>query len=162
MRSAFSSDSAVSSANRWTRQQPLTRSAKAVFYAPLLWGRTLHRATGGEQLRGVLLHHRNPNANRGSRERGRTVTSTEEEFTGGAWSPVPGLRQSGSSIWAERSQEDDKSNIKPLSILRSVVSAGSYSGEYLRGDGSSIELWTSFALPIRTARRTPCTHGNLG
>ena len=73
MRSAFSLlDSAVSSANgqmdSGNSLDPIR--VKAVFLCPLLWGRRpVH--TGGEQLRGVLLHHRNPNTNRRSDTGGR-------------------------------------------------------------------------------------------
>ena len=98
MRSAFSLlDSAVSSANgQMDSGNSLTRSESRLFLCPLLWGRRpVH--TGGEQLRGVLLHHRNPNTNRrsdtGGRDykyRGRRIHRRDAGLS------VPGLRQSGS------------------------------------------------------------------
>ena len=70
-----------------------------------------------------------------------TVTSTEEEYTVAV--PVS-LYQAYANLEAELGRtitEDDKSNINHIyTMIAGTAGGGSYSGEFLRGDGSSIDL----------------------
>ena len=70
-----------------------------------------------------------------------TVTSTTEEYTVAV--PVS-LYQAYANLEAELGRtitEDDKSNINHIyTMIAGTAGGGSYSGEYLRGDGSSIDL----------------------
>lgn len=70
-----------------------------------------------------------------------TVTTTEEEYT--AVVPVS-LYQAYANLETQLGRtitEDDKSNINHIySMIAGAAGGGSYSGEFLRGDGSSIEL----------------------
>ena len=70
-----------------------------------------------------------------------TVTTTEEEYT--AVVPVS-LYQAYANLEAQLGRtitEDDKSNINHIySMIAGAAGGGNYSGEFLRGDGSSIEL----------------------
>ena len=70
-----------------------------------------------------------------------TVTTEEEEYT--AVVPVS-LYQAYANLEAQLGRtitEDDKSNINHIySMIAGAAGGGSYSGEFLRGDGSSIEL----------------------
>ena len=70
-----------------------------------------------------------------------TVTTTEEEYT--AVVPVS-LYQAYTNLEAQlgrRITEADKSNINHIySMIAGAAGGGSYGGEFLRGDGSSIEL----------------------
>ena len=70
-----------------------------------------------------------------------TVTTTEEEYT--AVVPVS-LYQAYANLEAQLGRtitEDDKSNINHIySMIAGAAGGGSYGGEFLRGDGSSIEL----------------------
>ena len=70
-----------------------------------------------------------------------TVTSTEEEYTVAV--PVS-LYQAYANLEAELGRtitEDDKSNINHIySMIAGAAGGGNYSGEFLRGDGSSIDL----------------------
>ena len=70
-----------------------------------------------------------------------TVTSTEEEYTVAV--PVS-LHQAYANLEAELGRtitEDDKSNINHIyTMIAGAAGGGSYSGEFLRGDGSSIDL----------------------
>ena len=94
-----------------------------------------------------------------------TVTSTEEYTVA-----VPvSLYQAYANLEAELGRtitEDDKSNINHIySMIAGTAGSGNYNGEFLRGDGSSIDLDIS-ALLIPTARMPPTwspmlsTHGN--
>lgn len=78
-----------------------------------------------------------------------TVTTTEEEYT--AVVPVS-LYQAYANLETQLGRtitEDDKSNINHIySMIAGAAGGGNYSGEFLRGDGSSIELDIStFADP---------------
>ena len=70
-----------------------------------------------------------------------TVTTTEEEYT--AVVPVS-LYQAYANLETQLGRtitEDDKSNINHIySMIAGAAGGGNYSGEFLRGDGSSIEL----------------------
>ena len=70
-----------------------------------------------------------------------TVTSMEEEYTVAV--PVS-LHQAYANLEAELGRtitEDDKSNINHIyTMIAGAAGGGSYSGEFLRGDGSSIDL----------------------
>jgi len=70
-----------------------------------------------------------------------TVTSTTEEYTVAV--PVS-LSQAYANLEAHLGRaitEDDKSNIDHIyTMIAGAAGGGSYSGEYLRGDGASIEL----------------------
>ena len=70
-----------------------------------------------------------------------TVTSTEEEYTVAV--PVS-LYQAYANLEAELGRtitEDDKNNINHIyTMIAGAAGGGSYSGEFLRGDGSSIDL----------------------
>lgn len=70
-----------------------------------------------------------------------TVTTTEEEYT--AVVPVS-LYQACANLETQLGRtitEDDKSNINHIySMIAGAAGGGNYSGEFLRGDGSSIEL----------------------
>ena len=70
-----------------------------------------------------------------------TVTSTEEEYTVAV--PVS-LHQAYANLEAELGRtitEDDKNNINHIyTMIAGTAGGGSYSGEFLRGDGSSIDL----------------------
>ena len=78
-----------------------------------------------------------------------TVTSTEEEYTVAV--PVS-LYQAYANLEAELGRtitEDDKSNINHIySMIAGAAGGGNYNGEFLRGDGSSIDLdITAFTDP---------------
>ena len=70
-----------------------------------------------------------------------TVTSMEEEYTVAV--PVS-LHQAYANLEAELGRtitEDDKSNINHIySMIAGAAGGGNYNGEFLRGDGSSIDL----------------------
>ena len=70
-----------------------------------------------------------------------TVTSTTEEYTVAV--PVS-LYQAYANLEAELGRtitEDDKSNINHIySMIAGAAGGGNYNGEFLRGDGSSIDL----------------------
>ena len=70
-----------------------------------------------------------------------TVTSMEEEYTVAV--PVS-LYQAYANLEAELGRaitEDDKSNINHIySMIAGAAGGGNYNGEFLRGDGSSIDL----------------------
>ena len=70
-----------------------------------------------------------------------TITSTTEEYTVAV--PVS-LHQAYANLEAELGRtitEDDKSNINHIyTMIAGTAGGGSYSGEFLRGDGSSIDL----------------------
>lgn len=143
MRSAFSLlDSAVSSANgqmdSGNSLDPIR--VKAVFYA-LCFGDNAPSTRAASSFVGCFYT---------TETRTRTVevtledgtTSTEEEEYNVA---VPvSLSQAYVNLEAHLGREiteDDKSNIDHIyTMIAGTVGGGSYSGEYLRGDGSSIEL----------------------
>lgn len=143
MRSAFSLlDSAVASVNGRTEGgnslDPIR--VKAVFYA-LCFGDNAPSTRAASSFVGCFYT---------TETRTRTVevtledgtTSTEEEEYNVA---VPvSLSQAYVNLEAHLGREiteDDKSNIDHIyTMIAGTVGGGSYSGEYLRGDGSSIEL----------------------
>ena len=143
MRSAFSLlDSAVSSANgqmdSGNSLDPIR--VKAVFYA-LCFGDDAPSTRAANSFVGCFYT---------TETRTRTVevtladgtTSTEEEeYTVAV--PVS-LSQAYANLEAHLGREiteDDKSNIDHIyTMIAGSAGGGSYSGEYLRGDGSSIEL----------------------
>ena len=107
---------------------------------PLLWGRR-PRPHGGEQL--VECFYTTETRTRTvevTLEDGTTSTE-EEEYTVAV--PVS-LSQAYANLEAHLGREiteDDKSNIDHIyTMIAGSAGGGSYSGEYLRGDGSSIEL----------------------
>lgn len=143
MRTAFSLlDSAVASVNGRTEGgnslDPIR--VKAVFYA-LCFGDNAPSTRAASSFVGCFYT---------TETRTRTVevtledgtTSTEEEEYNVA---VPvSLSQAYVNLEAHLGREiteDDKSNIDHIyTMIAGTVGGGSYSGEYLRGDGSSIEL----------------------
>ena len=150
MRTAFSLlDSAVSSANGQMDSgnglDPIR--VKAVFYA-LCFGEDAPSARAANRFVECFYT---------TETRTRTVevvsedgtVTTEEEYT--AVVPVS-LYQAYANLEAQLGRtitEDDKSNINHIySMIAGAAGGGSYSGEFLRGDGSSIELDIStFADP---------------
>ena len=143
MRSAFSLlDSAVSSANgqmdSGNSLDPIR--VKAVFYA-LCFGEDAPSTRAANSF--VECFYTTETRTRTvevTLEDGTTSTE-EEEYTVAV--PVS-LSQAYANLEAHLGREiteDDKSNIDHIyTMIAGTVGGGSYSGEYLRGDGSSIEL----------------------
>lgn len=84
-----------------------------------------------------------------------TVTTTEEEYT--VVVPVS-LYQAYTNLEAQLGRaitEDDKSNINHIySMIAGTAGGGNYGGEFLRGDGSSIELDISAFMDPSTKNAT--------
>ena len=143
MRTAFSLlDSAVSSANGQMDSgnglDPIR--VKAVFYA-LCFGEDAPSARAANRF--VECFYTTATRTRTVEvvNDDGTVTTTEEEYT--AVVPVS-LYQAYANLEARLGRtitEDDKSNINHIySMIAGAVGGGSYGGEFLRGDGSSVEL----------------------
>ena len=143
MRTAFSLlDSAVSSANGQMDSgnglDPIR--VKAVFYA-LCFGEDAPSARAANRfVECFYITETRTHTVEIVNEDG-TVTTEEEENT--AVVPVS-LYQAYANLEAQLGRtitEDDKSNINHIySMIAGAADGGSYSGEFLRGDGSSIEL----------------------
>ena len=143
MRTAFSLlDSAVSSANGQMDSgnglDPIR--VKAVFYA-LCFGEDAPSARAANRfVECFYITETRTHTVEIVNEDG-TVTTEEEENT--AVVPVS-LYQAYANLEAQLGRtitEDDKSNINHIySMIAGAAGGGSYSGEFLRGDGSSIEL----------------------
>ena len=143
MRSAFSLlDSAVASVNVRTEGgnslDPIR--VKAVFYA-LCFGEDApgRRAANRFVECFYTLETRTRTVEVESED--GTVTSTEEEYTVAV--PVS-LYQAYANLEAELGRtitEDDKSNIDHIyTMIAGAAGGGNYNGEFLRGDGSNIDL----------------------
>jgi len=143
MRTAFSLlDSAVSSANEQMDSgnglDPIR--VKAVFYA-LCFGEDAPSARAANRFVECFYTTETRTRTVEVVNDDGTVTTTEEEYT--AVVPVS-LYQAYANLEAQLGRtitEDDKSNINHIySMIAGAAGGGSYSGEFLRGDGSSIEL----------------------
>ena len=143
MRTAFSLlDSAVSSANGQMDSgnglDPIR--VKAVFYA-LCFGEDAPSARAANRFVECFYTTETRTRTVEVENEDGTVTTTEEEYT--AVVPVS-LYQAYTRLEAQLGRtitEDDKSNINHIySMIAGAAGGGSYSGEFLRGDGSSIEL----------------------
>ena len=143
MRTAFSLlDSAVSSANGQMDSgnglDPIR--VKAVFYA-LCFGEDAPSARAANRFVECFYTTETRTRTVEVVNEDGTVTTTEEEYT--AVVPVS-LYQAYTNLEAQLGStitEDDKSNINHIySMIAGAAGGGSYSGEVLRGDGSSIEL----------------------
>ena len=143
MRTAFSLlDSAVSSANGQMDSgnglDPIR--VKAVFYA-LCSGEDAPSARAANRFVECFYTTETRTRTVEVENEDGTVTTTEEEYT--AVVPVS-LYQAYANLEAQLGRtitEDDKSNINHIySMIAGAAGGGSYSGEFLRGDGSSIEL----------------------
>ena len=143
MRTAFSLlDSAVSSANGQMDSgnglDPIR--VKAVFYA-LCFGEDAPSARAANRFVECFYTTETRTRTVEVVNDDGTVTTTEEEYT--AVVPVS-LYQAYANLEAQLGRtitEDDKSNINHIySMIAGAAGGGSYSGEFLRGDGSSIEL----------------------
>lgn len=143
MRSAFSLlDSAVSSANgqmdSGNSLDPIR--VKAVFYA-LCFGEDAPSRRAANRFVECFYTWETRTRTVDVENDDGTVTSTEEEYTVAV--PVS-LYQAYANLEAELGRtitEDDKSNINHIySMIAGAAGGGSYSGEFLRGDGSSIDL----------------------
>lgn len=143
MRTAFSLlDSAVASVNGRTEGgnslDPIR--VKAVFYALCFGEDAPSRRAANRFVECFYTWETRTRTVEVEREDG-TVTSTEEEYTVAV--PVS-LHQAYANLKAELGRtitEDDKSNINHIyTMIAGSAGGGSYNGEYLRGDGASIEL----------------------
>ena len=143
MRTAFSLlDSAVSSANGQMDSgnglDPIR--VKAVFYA-LCFGEDAPSARAANRFVECFYTTETRTRTVEVVNDDGTVTTTEEGYT--AVVPVS-LYQAYANLEAQLGRtitEDDKSNINHIySMIAGAAGGGSYSGEFLRGDGSSIEL----------------------
>ena len=143
MRSAFSLlDSAVASVNGRTEGgnslDPIR--VKAVFYALCFGENAPGRRAANRFVECFYTWETRTRTVEVENEDG-TVTSTEEEYTVAV--PVS-LYQVYANLEAELGRtitEDDKSNINHIyTMIAGAAGGGSYSGEFLRGDGSSIDL----------------------
>lgn len=143
MRTAFSLlDSAVSSANGQMDSgnglDPIR--VKAVFYA-LCFGEDAPSARAANRFVECFYTTETRTRTVEVVNDDGTVTTTEEEYT--AVVPVS-LYQAYANLEAQLGRtitEDDKSNINHIySMIAGAAGGGSYGGEFLRGDGSSIEL----------------------
>ena len=143
MRTAFSLlDSAVASVNGRTEGgnslDPIR--VKAVFYALCFGEDAPGRRAANRFVECFYNWETRTHTVKVENEDG-TVTSTEEEYTIAV--PVS-LHQAYANLEAELGRtitEDDKSNIDHIyTMIAGTAGGGSYSGEFLRGDGSSIDL----------------------
>ena len=143
MRTAFSLlDSAVASVNGQTESgnglDPIR--IKAVFYA-LCFGEDAPSARAANRFVECFYTWETRTRTVDIENDDGTVTSTEEEYTVAV--PVS-LYQAYANLEAELGRtitEDDKSNINHIySMIAGAAGGGNYSGEFLRGDGSSIDL----------------------
>ena len=143
MRTAFSLlDSAVSSANGQMDSgnglDPIR--VKAVFYA-LCFGEDAPSARAANRFVECFYTTETRTRTVEVENEAGTVTTTEEEYT--AVVPVS-LYQAYANLETQLGRiitEDDKSNINHIySMIAGAAGGGSYGGEFLRGDGSSIEL----------------------
>ena len=143
MRSAFSLlDSAVSSANgqmdSGNSLDPIR--VKAVFYA-LCFGDDAPSTRAANSFVGCFYTTETRTRTVEVTLEDGTTSTEEEEYTVAV--PVS-LSQAYANLEAHLGREiteDDKSNIDHIyTMIAGTVGGGSYSGEYLRGDGSSIEL----------------------
>ena len=143
MRSAFSLlDSAVSSANgqmdSGNSLDPIR--VKAVFYA-LCFGDDAPSTRAANSFVGCFYTTETRTRTVEVTLEDGTTSTEEEEYTVAV--PVS-LSQAYANLEAHLGREitdDDKSNIDHIyTMIAGSAGGGSYSGEYLRGDGSSIEL----------------------
>ena len=143
MRSAFSLlDSAVPSANgqmdSGNSLDPIR--VKAVFYA-LCFGDDAPSTRAANSFVGCFYTTETRTRTAEVTLEDGTTSTEEEEYTVAV--PVS-LSQAYANLEAHLGREiteDDKSNIDHIyTMIAGTVGGGSYSGEYLRGDGSSIEL----------------------
>ena len=143
MRTAFSLlDSAVASVNVRTEGgnslDPIR--VKAVFYA-LCFGEDAPSARAASRFVECFYTWETRTRTVEVENEDGTVSSTEEEYTVAV--PVS-LHQAYANLEAELGRtitEDDKSNISHIyTMIAGTAGGGSYSGEFLRGDGSSIDL----------------------
>lgn len=143
MRTAFSLlDSSVASVNGRTEGgnslDPIR--VKAVFYA-LCFGEDAPSARAASRFVECFYTWETRTRTVEVENEDGTVTSTEEEYTVAV--PVS-LYQAYANLEAELGRtitEDDKSNINHIyTMIAGTAGGGSYSGEFLRGDGSSIDL----------------------
>lgn len=143
MRSAFSLlDSAVASVNGRTEGgnslDPIR--VKAVFYA-LCFGEDAPSTRAANSFVGCFYTTETRTRTVEVTLEDGTTSTEEEEYTVAV--PIS-LYQAYANLEAHLGRaitEDDKSNIDHIyTMIAGAVGGGSYSGEYLRGDGSSIEL----------------------
>ena len=143
MRSAFSLlDSAMSSANgqmdSGNSLDPIR--VKAVFYA-LCFGDAAPSTRAANSFVGCFYTTETRTRTVEVTLEDGTISTEEEEYTVAV--PVS-LSQAYANLEAHLGREiteDDKSNIDHIyTMIAGTVGGSSYSGEYLRGDGSSIEL----------------------
>ena len=143
MRTAFSLlDSAVSSANGQMDSgnglDPIR--VKAVFYA-LCFGKDAPSTRAANRFVECFYTTETRTRTVEVENEDGTVTTTEEEYT--AVVPVS-LYQAYANLETQLGRtitEDDKSNINHIyTMIAGAAGGGNYSGEFLRGDGSSIEL----------------------
>ena len=143
MRSAFSLlDSAVSSANgqmdSGNSLDPIR--VKAVFYA-LCFGEDAPSRRAANRFAECFYTWETRTRTVEVESEDGTVTNTTEEYTVAV--PVS-LYQAYANLEAELDRtitEDDKNNINHIyTMIAGTAGGGSYSGEFLRGDGSSIDL----------------------
>lgn len=143
MRSAFSLlDSAVASVNGRTEGgnslDPIR--VRAVFYA-LCFGEDAPSARAASRFVECFYTWETRTRTVEVENEDGTVTSAEEEYTVAV--PVS-LSQAYANLEAHLGRaitEDDKSNINYIyTMIAGTAGGGSYSGEFLRGDGSSIDL----------------------
>ena len=143
MRSAFSLlDSAVASVNGRTEGgnslDPIR--VKAVFYA-LCFGEDAPSARAASRFVECFYTWETRTRTVEVENDDGTVTSTTEEYTVAV--PVS-LSQAYANLEAELGRtitEEDKSNINHIySMIAGAAGGGNYNGEFLRGDGSSIDL----------------------
>ena len=143
MRTAFSLlDSAVASVNGQTESgnglDPIR--IKAVFYA-LCFGEDAPSARAASRFVECFYTWETRTRTVEVESEDGTVTSMEEEYTVAV--PVS-LSQAYANLEVHLGRaitEDDKSNIDHIyTMIAGTAGGGSYSGEFLRGDGSSIDL----------------------
>lgn len=143
MRSAFSLlDSAVASVNVRTEGgnslDPIR--VKAVFYA-LCFGEDAPSRRAANRFAECFYTWETRTRTVEVESEDGTVTNTTEEYTVAV--PVS-LYQAYANLEAELGRtitEDDKNNINHIyTMIAGTAGGGSYSGEFLRGDGSSIDL----------------------
>ena len=143
MRTAFSLlDSAVASVNGQTESgnglDPIR--IKAVFYA-LCFGEDAPSARAANRFVECFYNWETRTRTVEVESEDGTVTSMTEEYTVAV--PVS-LSQAYANLEAHLGRaitEDDKSNIDHIyTMIAGAAGGGSYSGEFLRGDGSSIDL----------------------
>ena len=143
MRTAFSLlDSAMASVNGQTESgnglDPIR--IKAVFYA-LCFGEDAPSARAASRFVECFYTWETRTRTVDIENGDGTVTSTVEEYTVAV--PVS-LYQAYANLEAELGRtitEDDKSNINHIySMIAGAAGGGNYNGEFLRGDGSSIDL----------------------